>query len=730
MNGEASRTSSVAYGVARIGSPAPQPPAVTFRSGPCRPRLPGKLHRTGAVRLGPRASARQPFGLLGLAATRRVAQPVGLTSTYPLTPYLGCRDGTTDLSRYTTVSAPTLHPDGRRVAFETTQMDLDTDTYRRNIWLWDDHGRQYTSGDGDTAPRWSPDGSQLAFIRKGADHKDIPQVAVMPTDGGEAKVITSFPLGAKEVKWSPDGTRLLVLATSWIDEWADLNDEERTRKPRRLSAFGYRFDSRGWIHDRRSHYHLVDPAGVEDPKRIGSGEASEAGADWSASGDTIAMLTSLDDPRRMKSGVDLVEVNAGTGQQSVRAVGSGFTQAIYSPSGTLHAIGHPQPSYPVATSLWRIDSEAVDLTGHTDRSIFSFLLPPDMALPDWTDQGILIGLVDSGRVSLVRFEEGDHVATILGGDRYITGFARNDAGTIYYAASDPLNPGELFVFEGGESRQLTSFNDRFRTEASLAEPVHYRVESSAGVEVDTWLMVPEGDGPFPVLLNIHGGPASQYGFDFFDEFQVFVGAGYAVVGCNPRGSDGRGKEWLTAVKGENWGKVDLRDITAVVEDALVRDKRLDGERLGIMGGSYGGFLTAWTIGRDHRYSSAVVERALLGWESFSGTSDIARDFSKNYLGLVPPADGEALRALSPLATADAIKTPTLILHSEADFRCPIEQAEQLFMTLLRNGIDVELIRFPDESHELSRGGTPRHRVERFEYIIEWHDAHLKAPTST
>ena len=180
-----------------------------------------------------------------------------------------------------------------------------------------------------------------------------------------------------------------------------------------------------------------------------------------------------------------------------------------------------------------------------------------------------------------------------------------------------------------------------RSSGGLVGPDSFAAESAPGVEVDAWLYVPEGDGPFPVLLNIHGGPASEYGFYFFDEFQVYVSAGYAVVPATPR-FGGRGHDWLRAVTGDGWGRVDVEDITAVVDEALRRDTRLDPSRIGIMGGSYGGFLTAWTIARDGRYRSAVVERALIDWESFGGTSDINRDFAGLYLHPPPP------RTTSPL----------------------------------------------------------------------------------
>jgi dipeptidyl aminopeptidase/acylaminoacyl peptidase len=198
-----------------------------------------------------------------------------------------------------------------------------------------------------------------------------------------------------------------------------------------------------------------------------------------------------------------------------------------------------------------------------------------------------------------------------------------------------------------------------------------------------------------------------------------------VVACNPRGSSGRGADFLRAVTGEGWGVVDVADIDAAVAGALERHPRLDPDRMGIMGGSYGGFLTAWVIAQQDRWKSAVVERALINWASFAGTSDIGGAFPFMYTRESYPEAWETWWRMSPLAHAHRVSTPTLVLHSENDFRCPIEQAEQYFMALLRNGTTTEMVRFPGEGHELSRSGKPRHRKERFEAILDWHDRHLK-----
>jgi dipeptidyl aminopeptidase/acylaminoacyl peptidase len=631
----------------------------------------------------------------------------------------------TDLFLVTSVSDPRIHPDGRRIAFTVTTIDPDEDRYRSSLWLWDGEVRRLTFGEGDSSPRWSPDGQSLAFVRKGPKKDDSTQLAIMPSDGGEARIVTSFELGVQAPRWSPDGSRVLVVATEWFGEWANLDKDERARRPRRVTGFDARLDNEGWLNDRRSYAYLVDPSGRDNTRRVGKGVESESGVAWSPDGSKVAMITRRDNPRFLTGGVEVVEVDVKTGAETLRARRSGYYLTDYDPSGALYGLGDPTPDYPYVYSLWRLDDPPEDITGHLDRSVNDLAIPTTMERPLWVDQGFLCTVMDRGRGHIVAFDSEGANRTLLDGDRCITGLSRSSSGRLAFTATNPTCPGELYErTSDGMERRLSDFNHQIRSEGGLLRPRFFQAKSAPGVEVDTWVYVPDGEGPFPVLLNIHGGPASEYGFYFFDEFQVYASAGYAVVAANPRGSEGRGHDWLRAVTGPGWGVVDMEDITAALDQALGGDPRLDPYRVGIMGGSYGGFLTAWAIARDHRYRSAVVERALIDWESFAGTSDINRDFSGLYLCPATAADHQALWAASPLATANRITTPTLIIHSEDDLRCPIGQAEQFFTALLRNGVEVEMIRFPDEGHELSRSGSPRHRVERFEHILTWHDRHL------
>lgn len=620
-------------------------------------------------------------------------------------------------------SDPQIHPEGVLVAYVLTTMDLEEDGYRRRIYLHDGSGAPaFTSGPVDFQPRWSPDGNRLAFLRATDLKKPIPQLAVMPVGGGEAEAITKFPPGVEYLSWSPDNRYLCVVAKSWNDELADLSEEERARRPKRITRFPYRFDNRGWLHDQVRQIWLVDPTGSEEPRRLTEGDFDESMPAWHPDGDRVAFLTDRHDRQGLEPGSDVFEVDL-EGRLRQVAERGGWVAPLYSPSGSLHLLGHPELDYPRIFGLWReeLDGALTALTADLDRSVFS-LVGGGLTLPRWVDKQLLIAVEDSGRIELIRLDPDGGAEAVIAGDRVVTGF---DAVADRIVATVSSNdwPGELVEVVGGTESQLTFYG---KTLPTAPRPlIHWRVESGDSV-VDTFLVMPEGEGPFPVLLNIHGGPASQYGFGFFDEFQVLAGAGYAVVACNPRGSSGRGLDYVRAVVGENWGVVDLADISAALDSALERYPELDRERLGIMGGSYGGFMTAWAIAHHDRFRSAVVERALTSFPSFEGTSDIGLIFTSNYVQSEELADKWAR---SPLALADRIFTPTLILHSEEDYRCPIEQAEQLWMRLMQRGIETEMVRFPGEGHELSRSGKPRHRVERLEIILDWHDRHLRSPSS-
>jgi len=616
-----------------------------------------------------------------------------------------------DLTRLHLPSDPRLSPDGSRVAFVVSTPNTAEDRYDRVIWIDD---APFTAGPGDTSPRWSPDGATLAFMRS-IDGKPA-QLAVIPTGGGEARTLTDFDKGVEALEWSPDGSQIAVVAVTYTDDWKDLEDDERERRPRRITSVPYRFDNKGWTHDRKRHIWLVDPAGESEPRCLTPGDDhDEEFPAWSADGKTISYVTDTDQQPGLISGNEVWSVDVASGDRT-RVTKRGFFSAVgYRADGVLHVLGNANPRYPVNFYLQRLDEDGSlsNLTGSLDRGSVSLSAGP--AVIRWDGPDAIVGLEDAGTFGVIRVTPDGVIKREVEGEMVVTGFDARE-GRLVYTAGTATSPGELY----SDGEKVTDLNT---DDLGLVSPHHFIVESDAH-EIDVWVYLPDGEDKVPLLLNIHGGPASQYGFGFFDEFQVYVGAGYGVVACNPRGSAGKGEDFVTAVVGEGWGEVDHADVTKVVDAALERHPRLDPERMGVMGGSYGGFLTAWLIGREDRWRSAVVERALIAWNSFSGTSDIGGVFPENYTGASYPEAWDTWWRLSPLALAQNVKTPTLVLHAENDFRCPIEQAEQYFMALLRNGTEAELVRYPGEGHEMSRSGKPKHRLERFHDVLRWHERHL------
>lgn len=707
-----------------------------------------------------------------------------------------------DLQHLRTPSDPQLHPDGQRTAYVVTDIDVGEDRYVRTIHLHDGSGtRRFTHGPSDTSPRWSPDGRWLAFLRTGSDEGARPQLHVMPADGGEAQRRTDLPLGVTDLNWAPDSDRLVVVAAVWHPEVADLEDQERRRRPRRLTRLPYRTDHGGWIHDRTHRLHLVPAGGDRRTVELDTGPRDATSPVWHPDGTTIAYLSDPDDWPQTEphSQVFALTVPAmppsspattaggreGASQGGGTAPGGGtpdgtapaevatdrpsvveverrpltppgmWTDVRYDPQGRAFVTGLRDPfEWPGTPAIWLLapepaaaaspgDAEGlrpVPLTVHLDRDVQPGSPGVATVGPRFVHDGFLTALEGRGTTGIVHVHLADfdpagdrppEVTEVVGGRRAVTGFGvSDDAEVVVFTATDPSSPGELYRADGGDERCVTDLTHAFRAAVDVRPTEHFVFERD-GVELDVWATLParlEAAAPrsVPVLFNIHGGPTAQYGEHFFDEFQVEAGAGYLVVGTNPRGSSGRGTAWARAVVGA-WAEedsVDTLDLEAVVAATCARYPQADPDRVGIMGGSYGGYATARLLARTDRYGSAIVERGLLQWESFVGTSDIGPYFDRMFLAQALAGGPEVYAAASPVRTASRITTPTLVLHSDADWRCPPEQGEQFFAHLLRSGVPAEMVRFPDEGHELSRSGTPKHRVERFEIVLEWHGRHL------
>jgi dipeptidyl aminopeptidase/acylaminoacyl peptidase len=642
----------------------------------------------------------------------------------------------TDLDHLAVPGDPQLHPDGQRVAYVLSEVDIDDDRYVRTIHVWDGTGtRRFSHGPHDVSPRWSPDGRWLAFLRKGTEEGAKPQLHLMPADGGEAQRRTDLPLGVSDLAWAPASDRLVIVGSEYLPEVAELEDDERRRRPKRITRLPYRTDSQGWIHDRHDRLWLVEVAGEADPTPLAVEVRDPSAPVWRPDGRAVAFVADPPGWPELEPHEQPLEVAVESGEVTPLAPPGMWSTVHYDTDGRVFLVGLRDPyEWPATNAVWLAagDAPPVPVTVHLDRDVAA----SGTTGPRFVDGGFLTSAEGRGTVGVVRVQlegwdpgsgEPPTVEEVISGHRTVTGYAvRSDGGAVAFTASDAATPGELYWLEGGRERCVTDLTKGFRTKVDV-RPTQRFVFEREGVELDVWAVLPadfdEADErSVPVLFNIHGGPTAQYGDVFFDEFQVEAGAGYLVVGTNPRGSSGRGTEWSRAVVGA-WGmgdSVDTLDLEAVVDATLARFPQADPDRVGVMGGSYGGYATARLLARTTRYRSAIVERGLLQWESFGGTSDIGPYFDRMFLGTSLLEGAEVHRAASPVTTAHGITTPTLVLHSENDWRCPPEQGEQFFVALKRAGVPTEMLRFPDEGHELSRAGTPKHRVERFEAVLDWH----------
>ncbi|MDA4119666.1 MAG: S9 family peptidase, partial [Thaumarchaeota archaeon] len=428
-----------------------------------------------------------------------------------------------------------------------------------------------------------------------------------------------------------------------------------------------------------------------------------------------------------------VFVTGTSGKKRKRLTKSTMTLStlVWSPDDNLLAVaGDDLPAgFASHTRVWTVSprSRRVELVERVDKNKANALNSDARARAHgpgnltWTKEGIYYLQADGSSVRLYRAKPGGTPELVLGGERSIEGYDVND-GRVAFVAMDATHLEELY-FSASKEKALSSLNRHVYDELRIQEPHHVSFKASDGQTVEGWVMLPEGKAKVPGVLYVHGGPKTAFGHAYMHEFQAFSGAGYAVIYFNPRGSDGYSEKFAD-IRGR-YGTRDFDDLIEGLDIVLKKFPQIDGGRLAIAGGSYGGFMTNWAIGHTNRFKAAVTDRSIASWFSFWGTSDIGTYFTRDQVGGDPWNAEEKLLNDSPLRYAPNVETPLMLVHSMEDYRCWMVEGLEFYTALKILGKEAELVLFPGENHDLSRVGKPKHRVSRLKHYIRWFDQHLK-----
>lgn len=674
-----------------------------------------------------------------------------------------------DLFKFAWIADPQISPDGSRVAFVRVWVNQKADRYENALWIVPAGGgasRQITAGPRDSTPRWSPDGKTLGFVR--SPEKDgrpqPPQIFLLSLDGGEARQLTDVPRGAGGFEWSPDGKTIAFSNTDDGKKEQDKpnpeNPEPKDKTPERVSDVRviskavYRSNGPGYLNPKaRTHIWTISvpPTSAEQPKakQITKGNFDEGNLSWSPDGSRIYFVARrVTEPYYESARTDLYSVALdGSDERKLLTFAGGMRDYTFSNDGKRIAFGGALSNQPVQSytqpDLFVTNAEPgatpKNLTATYDFDIGGGI-GGDQRAPRggggggvvWSkdDRWLYVNVAEHGAANLKRIDvaTGKIEALTTGKHEVQSYTVTKDASRMALLIATSTNIGDVFSLDTatGKLTQLTRINDELFSQLNLTDPEEIWYTSFDGKKIQAWIQKPPNFDPskkYPFILEIHGGPHAAYGFTFTHEFQWMAAKGYVVLYTNPRGSTSYGQDFGNIIQ-YNYPGDDYKDLIAGV-DEVVKRGYIDTTKMGVTGGSGGGVLTNWTVGHTTRFAAAVSQRSIADWAGFWYTADFTL-FTPTWFRAAPWEDPKDFVNRSPITYIKNVTTPMMFIEGEADWRTPAnEGGEVMFRALKYRKIPTVMVRFPNESHELSRSGAPWHRVERLQHILNWFDKYLQ-----